>query len=137
MATRLIDIKLKFEAFNCTPGFAAWERYEAQLFGHGGTADDHGWSFADVFQGLDDGGVGGDVIPAAPANADDRARARLRRKRLKGANTYLVKHLSNAFWVDKLSKPPFLGDGHTAFVTLRAHCRTPPDTTDTDDLCQD
>ena len=67
MATRSIDIKLKFEAFNCTPGFAAWERYEAQLFGHGGTADDHGWSYADVFQGVDDGGVAGDVIPAVPA----------------------------------------------------------------------
>ena len=48
MATRSIDIKLQFEAFDCAPGFAPWERYEAKLFGHGGSADDHGWSFTDV-----------------------------------------------------------------------------------------
>ena len=33
-------------------------------------ADDHGWSYADVFRGVEDGGASGTALPTAPADAD-------------------------------------------------------------------
>lgn len=134
MATRGVEIKLRFERYDCSPNYTDWCTFERNLFGHGGHADDHGWSYTDVFRGLDDGGARGAALPPAPGNADDRAIVRLRRKRNKGAHTYLVSHLSNQLWIDKLSTPPFLGEGDRAFAELRRACCVVPDVIDTQDL---
>ena len=63
----------RFTPYNGVPGYEAWVRFERDLLKFGGTADDHGWSYADVFQGLDDGGNLGAALPALPGTADDRA----------------------------------------------------------------
>eukprot|EP00327_Prymnesium_parvum_P009930 CAMPEP_0184386646 /NCGR_PEP_ID=MMETSP0007-20130409/9976_1 /TAXON_ID=97485 /ORGANISM="Prymnesium parvum, Strain Texoma1" /LENGTH=99 /DNA_ID=CAMNT_0026734615 /DNA_START=24 /DNA_END=320 /DNA_ORIENTATION=- len=99
MTTRGVEIKLSFERYDCNPSYTEWCTFESKLLGHGGTSDDHGWSYADVFRGVDDGGALGIALPAAPANADERAAVRLRRKRLKASHSYLILHLSNKFWV--------------------------------------
>ena len=96
MATKTVDIKLSFEQYDAVPDHKRWQSFRSNLLAHGGQADDHGWSFTDVFLGLDDGGRNGAALPAAPGgNADERAQIRLRRKRLKGAATYLTAHISN------------------------------------------
>ena len=77
--------KLSFEQYDAVPGYESWVKFERALIKNGGVADDHGWSYADVFNGVDDGGALGIPLPPPPhANADARAIARLRRKRLKG-----------------------------------------------------
>lgn len=134
MVSRGIEIKLRFERYDCSPNYTDWCTFERNLFGHGGQADDHGWSFTDVFRGMDDGGALGTPLPGAPGNADERAMVRLRRKRNKGAHSYLVSHLSNQLWIDRLSTPPFLGEGDLAFAELRRACCVEPDVVDTQDL---
>ncbi|KAL3903863.1 MAG: hypothetical protein SGPRY_011507 [Prymnesium sp.] len=78
--------------------------------------------------GLDDGGAMETALPPdASGNADERAIVWLRRKRNKGAHTYLVSNLSIQLWIDKLSTPPFLGEGDLAFTELRRTCCVVPD----------
>ena len=66
------DDRHLFTPYNGVPGYEAWVRFERDLLKFGGTADDHGWSYADVFQGVDDGGAAGAALPALPGTADDR-----------------------------------------------------------------
>ena len=119
-ATHAVEDKLSFEPYDAVPGYESWVKFERALIKNGGVADDHGWSYADVFNGVDDGGALGIPLPPPPhANADARAIARLRRKRLKGAHLYLVRHISSTTITDRLSEPPLLGDGEAAFNWLR------------------
>ena len=46
-----------FTPFAVTPGQERWQGFEEKRFAHGGRADDHGWSYTDVFRGVDDGGA--------------------------------------------------------------------------------
>ena len=114
-----IDNRLLFEPYDGVPNYERWEAFERDLFKYGGQADDHGWSYADVFRGTDDGGAAGAALPTPPGDADERAMTRYRRKRLKGAHLFLVRHISNKTVTDKLGEPPLLGDGEAAFAWLR------------------
>ena len=76
-----------FTPYNGVPGYEQWVRFERDLFKYGGTADEHGWSYTDVFRGIDDGGNLGLPLPALPGTADDRAVVRLRRKRNRAPHT--------------------------------------------------
>ena len=68
-AAKTLDEKLYFEAYDCRPGFAAWHRFRTNLLLHGGTfTDDEGWSYADHYLGVDDGGPNG-AMPIIPAGA--------------------------------------------------------------------
>ena len=130
------DKRLFFDPYDGVPNYERFIAFERDLFKYGGQADDHGWSFADVFRGQDDGGANGAALPAAPADADERAIVRLRRKRLKGAHLFLVRHISNKVVTDKMSEPPLLGDGEAAFEWLRLRNCTAPDVEDQEALKQ-
>ena len=132
----LYEDKLLFQAYDAVPGYEGWIAFERNLLKNGGTADDHGWSYADVFNGRDDGGASGTALPAAPADNDERAIVRLRRKRLKGAHLYLVRHISNKTVTDRLSEGALLGDGEAAFNWLRNRNRVNPDVQDHEKLQQ-
>ena len=128
------DDKLLFPQYDAVPGYESWVAFERQLIKNGGTADDHGWSYADVLTGVDDGGALGTPVPVAPTTQDDHTIVRLRRKRLKGAHLYLVRHISNTTITDRLSEPPLLGDGEAAFNWLRSRNRVVPDVDDKESL---
>ena len=73
-ATHAVEDKLSFEPYDAVPGYESWVKFERALIKNGGVADDHGWSYADVFNGVDDGGALGIPLPPPPhANADARA----------------------------------------------------------------
>ena len=42
MATRTVDIKLRFEQYDCRPGRVEWEKFRRNLLTHGGETDDAG-----------------------------------------------------------------------------------------------
>ena len=118
MATKTVDEKLLFEAYDATPNNARWRAFERNCVVHGGTVtDDEGWSFADVFSGAHDGGRNGTPIPnAAPWNAFATAAGaatarKCYRKRIKGAAAFLARHISNAAMHEKMAAPALQGVG--------------------------
>ena len=57
MASKTVDIKLQFPQFLCQPGREEFDRFERNLFAHGGISDNEGWSLADCLMRTDDGAV--------------------------------------------------------------------------------
>ena len=53
-----------FTPYDGEPSYEKWCAFEEKLYAYGCTADDHGWSYADVFRGVDAGGPAGPAIPA-------------------------------------------------------------------------
>ena len=45
----MTDDKLLFPQYDAVPAYEGWVAFERALIKNGGTADDHGWSYADVF----------------------------------------------------------------------------------------
>ena len=91
MTTTSIDIKVRFQPYDCVPNYERWEAFEEELLGHGGRSDGAAWSFADVFRGLDGGGAAGTPIATLGGSLAERRKAgTLRRKRLKESHTFLL-----------------------------------------------
>lgn len=125
------DNPLFFSPCDCIPNYEPWRAFKKDLLAFGGRPDDHGWSFADVYLGMDDCGRHGTPLPAG-ANNDDRQTIRLRRKR-RESHTFLIKHLSNRLVTDQLATAPTLGNGEVAYMQLRLQCRVLPNTADRED----
>mmetsp|Transcript_39055 Transcript_39055/g.83261 ORF Transcript_39055/g.83261 Transcript_39055/m.83261 type:complete len:96 (+) Transcript_39055:173-460(+) len=72
-----IDHKQLFAPYDCVPSYELECAFDKDLMAYGGHSDDHGWSYAYVFLGLDDGGRNGAPLPTAPgANNEERASIR-------------------------------------------------------------
>ena len=73
MASRITDIKLLFDTYDCKPGRAGFEAFKRELLGSAGTTDDQGWSLADCLLRQDEGATDaggfpiGGIVPAIPA----------------------------------------------------------------------
>ena len=65
-----------FTPFAVTPGQERWQGFEEKRFAHGGRADDHGWSYTDVFRGVDDGGAAPGATALIAANFGSAAHER-------------------------------------------------------------
>ena len=44
MTSKTIDIKISLQQYNCQPGREEYDRFERNLFAHGGISDAEGWS---------------------------------------------------------------------------------------------
>ena len=109
---KTVDEKLLFPAYDTTPSFMGWRNFRRNALTHGGSyTDDDGWSYADHFLGDDDGGRNGTAIPAANTKENNHMR-KLRRKREKGAQAFLVRHTSNVLMHDKMAEAPYLGNAN-------------------------
>ena len=66
---KTVDIKISFQTFNCQPGREEYDKFERNLFAHGGTCDNEGWSLADCLMRTDDGAVdaAGNPMPGVTA----------------------------------------------------------------------
>ena len=130
---KTLDEKLLFPAYDCAPGNVGWRGFSRNLLAHGGKdADDEGWSYADVYMGTDDDGVNGTAIPGANNAANNTAR-KLRRKRLKGAQAFIVRHISHTLVIEQMTEPPCLGNGYECYEMLRRRCEQAPDTSDSNE----
>ena len=103
-----VEIKVKFEPYDCTPGHDRFEGFYDKLLGYSGATDQCGWSLADHFQGIDQGGPNNPLPLPAAANQVNSTINVAARKRRKESHTFLIQHISNPAWITKLSRPPFL-----------------------------
>ena len=86
-----IDIKYKTTPHDGTPG-KPWEDFEERLLDvAAGVSDDRGWSLADCFNRVDEGGAAGPPLPAA-GTADGRKALASQRKRLSESYSLLTTH---------------------------------------------
>ena len=73
MTSKTIDIKISFQQYKCQPGREEYNRFERNLFAHGGISDAEGWSLTECLMRTDDGAVllslcgGAHAPPTAPA----------------------------------------------------------------------
>ena len=132
---KTLDEKLLFPAYDCAPGNLGWRGFSRNLLAHGGKdADDEGWSYADVYMGTDDGGVNGTALPGgAGAGGVNNTARKLRRKRLKGAQAFIVRHISHTLVIEQMTEPPCLGNGYECYEMLRRRCEQAPDTSDSNE----
>ena len=63
MSTDKDQDKLSFQGWDGTPG-DEWERFDLRLMNNSAKSDDRGWSYADHYKGLDEGGPAGPPFPA-------------------------------------------------------------------------
>ena len=138
---KTVDIKISFQTFNCQPGREEYDKFERNLFAHGGTSDNEGWSLADCLMRTDDGAVdaagnpmpGVTAIPAAGGGNQGNSQRTCRRKRLKESYSYIIKHIDNPDVLRALAQAPYLMDGPLALDYIRSRCRTAMDVVDTQD----
>ena len=78
MSTDKDQDKLSFHGWDGTPG-DEWERFDLRLMNNSAKSDDRGWSYADHYKGLDEGGPAGPPFPANPAE-NRKAQAAFRRR---------------------------------------------------------
>ena len=76
MASKTVDIKLQFPQYLCQPGREEFDKFERNLYAHGGISDNEGWSLADCLMRTDDGAVDAmgnpmpGVVPIPAAGGD-------------------------------------------------------------------
>ena len=143
MTSKTIDIKISFQQYNCQPGREEYDRFERNLFAHGGISDAEGWSLTECLMRTDDGAVdamgnpmpGVAAIPAAGGGNQGNSARACRRKRLKESFTFIVKHIDNADMLRALMEPGLgiLGNGPLALDYIKSRCRTAMDVVDTQD----
>ena len=72
------DVKYDFEPYDGKPG-ESYDKFERRLMNAGSKTDDRGYSYADHFRGVDEGGPFGVAI-APPARSPRVTRPRPRRR---------------------------------------------------------
>jgi hypothetical protein len=115
------QIKYNFTPYNGTPG-EEWEKFEERLLNAAADrTDDKGWSLADHFLGIDEGGPRGPAFPnGAPATAAQNAF----RKRRKEAYGLLSRHILDDDQVTRMRNDTFQL-GYESYINLRQSCRMP------------
>ena len=120
--------RFDFSPYDCTPG-DGWETFDQQLQDFcSGEVDDRGWSLADHFLGVDEGGPAGPAFPPNNAgNAVERRKAlAAQRKRQKESYAVLTKYITDPDWKLELKNNHFQ-QGRAAYLALAAACATPVD----------
>ena len=120
------SVKYDFEPAQPTPG-EDYEKFEERLMNAAAAqADDRGWSLADHFLGVDEGGPTGPAFPAV--NAANMAGTKARscyRARQKEAYGMLTKHVLDADHITEMRNSHFQ-NGFGAWMYLRTACFRPP-----------
>ena len=119
------SVRYDFEPAQPTPG-EDYEKFEERLMNAAAAqADDRGWSLADHFLGVDEGGPTGPAFPAV--NAANMAGTKARscyRARQKEAYGMLTKHVLDADHITEMKNSHFQ-DGLGAFTYLQMACFRP------------
>ena len=111
-----------FEAYDGTPG-EQWEQFDERVMNYGTSqTDDRGWSLADCFQGVDEGGPLGPGMPVAPAEL--RKANAARQKRLRMSYGMIVKHITDPDHVTEMKMSHFQ-NGPAAYQYLVGACALP------------
>ena len=106
-----------------TPG-KPWEDFEERLLDvAAGVSDDRGWSLADCFNRVDEGGAAGPPLPAA-GTADGRKALASQRKRLSESYSLLTTHELDKDHRTHMSQNHFQ-NGPDAWDYLTMHMREP------------
>ena len=120
-----VDVKYDFTPHDGTPG-KPYDDFEDRLLNYSASeVDDRGWSHADHYQGVDEGGALGPAMPA-PGTADGRKAINARRKREKSSYGLLTKHITDLEHVKEMKSNHFQ-NGRSAFAYYRGACSTPVD----------
>ena len=111
-----IDVKYDTTPCDGTPG-QPWEDFKRRLRNVATRSDERGYSLADHFDDLDEGGgaVGAPAMPAAPAEL--RKALAARRRRQKDAYALLTKHLLHKEHLQHITQN-FFQNGRAAYNYL-------------------
>ena len=144
---RSIDIKLKFDPTDMTPG-AKGRKFRRDVLLHGGRTDARGYSITDCILRQDEGALVGPargIVPGAvgaagaPAglpvfpvgnNAEARQAAACRRARLKDGFTFIVSHVLDENTLTIVGDPtgPMFQDAPEVFEYICGQIVVPPTT---------
>ena len=113
-----IDVKYDTTPCDGTPG-QPWEDFKRRLRNVATRSDDRGYSLADHFDDIDEGGgaIGAPAMPAAPAEL--RKALAARRRRQKDAYALLTKHLLHKEHLQHITQN-FFQDGRAAYASRQS-----------------
>ena len=123
-----LSVRYEFEPYDGTPG-DDYRRFARNLLNAGAaTTDDRGYSLADLYMGIDEGGDAGTApaMPAATSPAELRKAMLARAKRLKEGYSLLVKHVTDEDHKTNMQTHAFQNGRH-AYQYMETCCARPMD----------